>query len=170
MSAAKHARISRYVDGLIQPEDRILATHKGVQWVTDRFVMVRADMFRRPVTARWAQGDPPKVGEAKMRKVLGDIPRDGKYARRMPYRFITTGSGTLRPICSSWSSPSATLYNTQIDPLLDACDHLRVFDGGRRIAGFQKRPRSAKPVLVCVVMGVHWGAVDEDSKLVGGAS
>ena len=164
--SADRTRLARYGDGLIDPDARILATYKGVQWVTDRYAMVRTDMFKRPVTAKWLTPTAPVIKDANMRQILGGIPRNEMWAHRSSFVFnddTRDRPRTMRIITTRYASLGGTLYDARIDPLLDACDHLALHKN--RIAGFQKRPRSSRPVLVCVVMGVNWSALDSSFQI-----
>ena len=51
---------------------------------------------------------------------------------------------------------TASLVNSSLKPLLDACDFLRLKGG--IVYGYQRRPHSAAPVLVAVVQPIRWSS------------
>jgi len=148
------AIITRYRDALMDPAIRLIGTHKGVEWVSDRYVMVRTDMWKRTVTPRGAGYLTHTLSDSVVRKTLSGIPRDFPSGHRLTDLTLRQNYGRTVGFVSSGTA--ITPFDNQVRPLLEACDHVTVHANGSRIAGFQRRPRSAKPVLVCVVMGIRF--------------
>ena len=160
MSAPKHAQLTKYSDGLIDPALRIVGTHKGVEWVTDRYVMVRTDMFRRAVTPASPKTEQwPPIKDRSYRSILGGVPRerfDGTLHR------LTLDADDGRRIGFAGTA-EVVLFDDSVRPLLLACDYRKIHNG--RIVGFQKRPHSSSPVLVCVVMGIRAHQLDSVERI-----
>ena len=155
MSRRKWPTVSRYRDGLITPEVRGIAVDRGITWVCDRYVLVRADMFSLRVTERgWIAG---KIRPAKIRSILDARPAVGKatYRDLADVRLGLAGDSEESAVVVRLSG-TASLVNSSLKPLLDACHLLRLKDG--IVYGYQRRPRSADPVLVAVVQPIRWSS------------
>lgn len=161
MSATKHARVTRLSDALLDTEWRLVGAHRGVQWVTDRYVIVRVDMLPRAVTSKGVPSAWPGLSESRYRSLLGGIPRDDSgLASVLDSKIQHDSDGrTFAVVTERAGGPGAAwLIDAQILPLLSACDRIAIHKG--RVVGFQKRPGQGKPVLVCVVMTVAWRQLD----------
>lgn len=153
MSRRKWATVSRYRDGLIDVENRSVITDRGIKWVCDRYVLVRADMFSLHVTERgWIGGT---IRPAMIRSILDARPAVGKatYRDLADVRLGLAGDSEESAVVVRVNG-SASLVNSSLKPLLDACHLLRLKDGV--VYGYQRRPRSADPVLVAVVQSIRW--------------
>lgn len=153
MSRRKWATVPRYRDGLVDIENRGVATDRGITWVCDRFVLVRADMFSLRVTERGWIAD--TIRPAQIRSILDARPAVGKatYRHLADVRLGLAGDGEESAVVVR-SDGTASLVNSSLKPLLDACHLLRLKDGV--VYGYQRRPRSADPVLVAVVQPIRW--------------
>lgn len=151
MTAAKWKRVKRYSDGLIDPTWRLTCRDKGVTWVTDRFVMVRADMFTRPVTPRCDVGPFTTLPVSRLRQVLARASRTGTWAR-----LVGRTADSVGAVLVYAGVASAAPFDSRIEPLIEACDFVRLRDGV--LCGFQKRPHCAEPVLVFLAYAKRWNA------------
>lgn len=89
MSARKE-KFAR-ADLLVDPDFRIVVEDKGVTWVTDRFICVRADLFARPPK----QSDhAPHLKVTALRHILSKARGTGKALRSQPVVYAPRwGSG-----------------------------------------------------------------------------
>ena len=155
MSRRKWATVPRYRDGLVDIENRSVITHRRITWVCDRFVLVRADMFSLHVTERgWIGGT---IRPAMIRSILDARPAVGKatYRDLADVRLGLVGDSEESAVVVRING-SASLVNSSLKPLLDACHLLRLKDG--IVYGYQRRPHSAAPVLVAVVQPIRWSS------------
>lgn len=155
MSRRKWATVPRYRDGLVDIENRDVVTDRGITWVCDRFVLVRADLFSRPVTERgWIGGT---IRPATIRSILDARPVVGEaiYGGLADVLLGLAGDSEESAVVVRFHS-TASLVASSLKPLLDACDFLRLKDG--IVYGYQRRPHSAAPVLVAVVQPIRWSS------------
>lgn len=157
MSRRKWATVPRYRDGLVDIENRSVITDRGITWVCDRFVLVRADMFSISVTERgWLAGS---IKPHLIRRVLDKRPvvGDAIYGNQAVIHPKLVGDGEQSALLiKDFGSYTASVFIPSISPLLDACDVLRLKDGS--VYGYQRRPHSAAPVLVAVVHSIRWSS------------
>lgn len=155
MSARKWATVRRYRDGLVDPSWRAVVNDRGIEWVTDRYAMVRTDMFSIPVTARGNFSD--ALRPFVTRRILDGRPVLGRaiYGGQAE-RLGVVGDEEVSALLVSAGNGGATasLFHSDIAPLLDACDVLRLKDG--RLYGYQRRPGRPAPVLVAVIQPIRW--------------
>ena len=153
MSRRKWTTVSRYRDGLIDPSWRAVINDRGIEWVTDRFTIVRTDMFTVRVTARGYGAD--QVRPARVRAILDRRPAFVPFVGAADILGLAgDGEEAALVVRSGSGGSSASLFQPSIRPLLDACDSLRVKEG--TLFGYQRRPRCADPVLVAAVQPIRW--------------
>ena len=155
MSRRKWATVPRYQDGLVDIENRGVVTDRGIAWVCDRFVLVRADMFSLHVTERGWIAD--TIRPAQIRSILDARPVVGKaiYGGLADASLGLVGDEEQSAVAVRFNG-TASLVASNLKPLLDACDLLRLKDG--IVYGYQRRPHSEAPVLVAVVQTIPWSS------------
>ena len=112
-------------------------------------------MFSLHVTERgWIGGT---IRPAMIRSILDARPAVGKatYRDLADVRLGLAGDSEESAVVVRFNG-TASLVNSSLKPLLDACDFLRLKDG--IVYGYQRRPHSAAPVLVAVVHSIRWSS------------